>query len=163
MLMFDKILISQCFLGNKVRYDGSGKLLVHPLISLWQQQSRLISICPEMAGGLPVPRDPAEINPLNGQVITKKGLNVTPQFTKGADCALSLCLTHKIRFALLKESSPSCGSTFIYDGKFNNKKIAGAGITTQLLRQQGIKVFSEDNLAELVPLLDKFRGISRQD
>jgi len=153
--MFDKILISQCFLGNKVRYDGTGKLLVHPLISQWQQQKRLVSICPEISGGLPVPRDPAEINPLSGQVITEKGINVTPQFTQGADSALTLCLTHNIRFAILKESSPSCGSTFIYDGTFNNKKITGAGITTQRLTQQGIKVFSEDNLAALVLLLDK--------
>ena len=153
--MFDKILISQCFLGDKVRYDGEAKALVHPLMTLWQQQQRFISICPEVAGGLSVPRAPAEMNPKSGRIITQTGNNVTEQFKSGAKKALAICQKHQIRFALLKESSPSCGSNFIYDGSFSNAKIAGQGLTSQLLISAGIRVFSEDNLEELANLLDK--------
>lgn len=152
--MFDKILISQCFLGDKVRYNGEGKRLTHPLITLWQQQKRFVTICPEVAGGLPVPRPPAEVQSPNGQVITQTGKNVTEQFNLGAKKALAVCQQHHIRFALLKESSPSCGSNLIYDGSFSNNKIVGQGLTCQLLRSAGICVFSEDNIEELAKLLD---------
>jgi len=153
--MFEKILISQCFLGDKVRYNGEVKSLKHPLITLWQQQQRFIAVCPEVAGGLPVPRPPAEITPKSGKVITQTGNNVTEQFNCGAQQALAICQKHQIRFALLKESSPSCGSNFIYDGSFSNKKIAGQGLTSQLLMSAGIRVFSEHFLEELASLLDK--------
>ena len=151
----DKILVSQCLLGDNVRYNGEQKLLQHPLFTLWQRQRRFISICPEVIAGLSVPRSPAEKNPHTGEVITQTGENVSKQFNDGAQQALALCQQHNIRFALLKESSPSCGSTFIYDGSFSIKKILGAGVTTQLLTQHGIKVFSELNIEKLAELLDK--------
>lgn len=152
--MFDKILISRCFLGENVRYNSEVKPLNHTLLALWQQQDRFIPICPEVFGGLPVPREPAE-QQANNQVITISGLDVSEQFHLGAKHALTLCQQHSIRFALLKESSPSCGSTLIYDGSFSNKKIAGQGVTCKVLTQAGIKVFSENNVEELVNLLDK--------
>lgn len=153
--MFDKILISQCFLGDKVRYNGEQKRLQHPLIILWKKQHRLVAICPEVAGGLSVPRDPAEQSFTDNKVFTQVGIDVTKQFNDGAQMSLALCQQHNIRFALLKESSPSCGSTLIYDGSFSNQKIAGQGVTSRLLTQAGIKVFSESNLEELLSLLDK--------
>jgi uncharacterized protein YbbK (DUF523 family) len=153
--MFDKILISRCFLGDNVRYNSEVKTLVHPLISLWQQEKRFISICPEVSGGLVVPREPAEIQQSSNEVITKVGINVSTQFNLGAQQALKLCLQHNIRFALLKESSPSCGSTLIYDGSFTKNKILGQGITSQLLTQNNINVFSENNLEALAELLDR--------
>lgn len=153
--MIDKILISRCFLGENVRYNSEITQLNHPLITLWQQQKRIIAICPEVFGGLPVPREPAEQQPKSDKIITTSGGDVSAQFHLGAKQALTLCQQHNIRFALLKESSPSCGSTFIYDGSFSNKKIAGQGVTTKILTQAGIKVFSENNFEELVNLLDK--------
>ena len=152
--MFDKILISRCFLGERVRYNGKITSLSHRLITLWQQQQRFIAICPELSGGLSVPREPAEQQIISGKVITVSGNNVTKQFNTGAQCALTLCQEHNIRFALLKESSPSCGSTTIYDGSFNHKKIAGQGVTTILLEQHGIKVFSEHTIEALANCLD---------
>ena len=152
---FDKILISACFLGERVRYNGVVKSLVSQLLSQWQQQGRFISVCPEVMSGLPVPRPPAEINPKTKQVLTIESVDVSQQFEKGAQLALSLCQRHNIRFALLKESSPSCGSNTIYDGSFSQKIIVGEGITTKLLRQHGIKVFSELSLAQLELLLDQ--------
>lgn len=144
-----KILISACFLGERVRYNGIVKPLVSKLLQQWQQQGRLFSICPEVISGLPVPRSPAEINQITKQVITIDSVDVTKQFTYGAMQALLLCRLHNIKFALLKESSPSCGSNTIYDGKFNQKKISGEGVTTKLLREHGIKVFCENTIEVL--------------
>ena len=153
--MFDRVLISRCFLGDNVRYNSEVLTCVHPLITLWQQQKRFISICPEVSGGLSVPREPAELQQNSSEVITQSGRNVSTQFNLGAQQALILCQRHQIRFVLLKESSPSCGSTFIYDGSFTNNKILGQGITSQLLAQHNIKVFSENKLEALEKLLDK--------
>lgn len=153
--MFDKILISRCFLGENVRYNKVVLALVHPLILLWQQQKRFIAICPEVSGGLSVPREPAEIQQNSNKVITRSGINVSTQFNLGAQQALTLCQQHNIRFALLKESSPSCGSTRIYDGSFTNNKVSGQGVTSQLLTQHNINVFSENTLEALEKLLDK--------
>lgn len=149
----DKILISACFLGDKVRYDGEANLLEHSLIKLWQQQGRLLSICPEVSGGLSIPRPPAEITK-NGAIVTCNGNDVSREFLKGAQQALALCQTYKIKYALLKESSPSCGSTTIYDGSFSKTKIFGVGVTSNLLKQHGIKVFSEQMITELARELD---------
>lgn len=151
----DKILISACFLGANVRYNAIKKPLPHALVGLWRQQGRLISVCPEVAGGLPVPRPAAEIQHIDGQlqVVTKQQQNVSQAFSLGAEQALALCQSHNIRFALLKESSPSCGSETIYDGTFSGIKIAGQGVTTRLLEQNGIKVFSERGIEQLAQLL----------
>lgn len=155
MITLDKILLSRCFLGERVRYDAKSITLNSSLITLWQKQQRIIPICPEIAGGLSVPREPAEQQPNTNQVITHSGYNVSEQFRQGAEQALALCQQHNIRFAVLKESSPSCGSSLIYDGSFSNTKIAGQGVTSKLLTQHGIRVFSENNLHELEKILDK--------
>jgi len=151
--MYEKILVSACFLGQKVRYDGQAKTLLHPLLVQWKQEQRLISICPEITGGLAVPRAAAEIQ--EKKVITCDGDDVTQQFMSGAKQALALCQQHNIRFALLKESSPSCGSQTIYDGTFSERKIKGQGVCSQLLRQNGIQVFSELTIDQLAVLLNK--------
>jgi uncharacterized protein YbbK (DUF523 family) len=151
--MHDKILVSGCLLGQKVRYNGKIIPLLNPLLTQWHKEQRLISVCPEVIGGLLVPRAPAEIQGIN--VITSDGDDVTKQFTSGAKQALALCQKHNIRFALLKESSPSCGSSTIYDGTFSERKIEGQGICTQLLQKNGIQVFSEQTIDKLLGLLDK--------
>lgn len=146
----EKILISACLLGDNVRYDGGSQRLGHKILKQWQLQQRLVAICPEVSGGLAVPRAPAEIDAVNSRVITQQALDVTDEFARGAEMALRLCKLHYIRFALLKESSPSCGSETIYDGSFTGKKIIGQGITTQLLVANGIKVYSEKTVEQLL-------------
>lgn len=148
----EKVLISSCFLGNKVRYDGGDNLLVNRTLARWQKEQRLVVICPEMAGGLPTPRAPAEIQFVGEKitVTTINGQDVTQAFTLGAKRALKLCKEQGVRYALLKESSPSCGSSTIYNGKFKQEKVTGEGVTTKLLRANGIKVFSESTLTELI-------------
>ncbi|MFY8329078.1 DUF523 domain-containing protein [Pseudoalteromonas sp. ZZD1] len=146
-----KILVSSCLLGTPVRYDGTGQKLVHPQITTWQSQGFIIPLCPEVAGGLSTPRAPAEIR--LDKVITNDDEDVTVAFKLGAKRALQLCLSHNIRFALLKESSPSCGRNTIYDGSHRGIKVAGMGLTAALLEQNGIKVFSEEQMPALLKAL----------
>ncbi len=146
----DKILVSACLLGEKVRYDGKSQQVLHLVLKQWQAQQRLIAICPEVAGGLSVPRAPAEINSHTGSIITQQGVDVTTEFSRGAQLALDLCQRHHIRFALLKESSPSCGSSQVYDGSFQGNKIPGQGVTAALLIKNDIEVYSEQNIEQLI-------------
>ncbi|MEO9509433.1 MAG: DUF523 domain-containing protein [Nonlabens ulvanivorans] len=155
-----KILISACFMGENVRYDGGHQSLFdHELFSKklkqWQQEGRLVSACPECLGGLATPRAPAEIQQNSQKIITNNNVDVSENFNQGAQKTLALCLKHDIKYALLKESSPSCGSQLVYDGTFTNTKVNGQGITAKLLTQHHIKVFSEKNIAKLITELDK--------
>ncbi|GAA6205744.1 DUF523 domain-containing protein [Thalassotalea sp. SU-HH00458] len=151
-----KILVSACFLGEKVRYDGTSQQLLNQSLLSWIHNKQVVSFCPEIAGGLPVPRQPAEIQAKSQRILTCDGVDVSAQFNKGAQRALTLCQQHHIRFALLKESSPSCGSTTIYDGTFTQEKMSGEGVTTKLLRQHGVRVFSENNITALIAELASF-------
>jgi len=151
------ILISACLLGNPVRYNGTDLLINHPLLKRWKSEGRLISICPEMAGGLLTPRAPAEI--VNGdgasvlskqsQVVNNKKEDVTEAFLLGASKALQLAKENNCTVAILTERSPSCGSSKIYDGNFSGVRKSGMGVTTTLLEQNGIKVFNQYQLTDL--------------
>lgn len=143
----EKILISSCLLGHPVRYDGNSKPIQHDIISHWQQLGCLVTICPEMSGGLPVPRPPAELQS-DGRIITKSGKDVSAPFNQGAQNSLNLCLQQNIKIAILKQSSPSCGSQQIYDGSFSGQKISGMGVTAKLLTDNGIEVFCEQTLTQ---------------
>lgn len=152
-----KVLVSACLLGQPVRYDGRAS--GHPdLLQRWQAEGRVVPLCPEVAGGLPTPRPPAEIpggqggEVLDGaaQVLTVNGEDVSAAFLAGAQQALALALVrrHGIRVAVLKAGSPSCGNRLTYDGTFAGVKVPGQGVTTALLRREGVLVFSELELEE---------------
>ncbi|UNP88641.1 DUF523 domain-containing protein [Aeromonas encheleia] len=146
-----RVLVSACLLGQPVRYDGQSKGILSDWLSTLGAEGRTLAFCPEVAGGLPTPRPPAE---RQGElVMTASGLDVTAEFDRGAELALEICLAQGIRFALLKEGSPSCGSGRIYNGRFEGVSMAGEGKTTALLRRHGIRVFSEDQLPELASAL----------
>lgn len=146
-----KVLVSACLLGQPVRYDGRSKGIISDWLQTLGAEGRVLAFCPEVAGGLPTPRPPAERQ--GERVLTESGLDVTAQFDRGAELALQLCQAQGIRFALLKEGSPSCGSGRIYNGRFEGTSMAGEGKTTALLRRHGIRVFSEDQLPELASAL----------
>lgn len=138
-----RVLVSACLLGDRVRYDGKDKGSQHPVLQRWLAEGRVVKVCPEVEGGLPVPRPPAERQP-DGRVLTKTGLDVTDAFIRGAAEALRLVKEHGLTIAVLKEGSPSCGSGFIYDGSFSKKQLPGqVGETTRVLRASGVTVFSE--------------------
>ena len=158
-----KILVSSCLLGELVRYDGKNKHIENKLLNSWIENNRVMSFCPEVSGGLPVPRIAAEIiggdgnNVLAGSatVVDKAGNNVTDEFLSGAQQALSLCEKHNITIAILSKRSPSCGNKLIYDGSFNNQLREGAGVTAALLQQNGIRVFNQSELVDAARCIDK--------
>lgn len=107
----------------------------------------MISVCPEMLGGLGTPRPPAEIvNDGSRRVVTREGNDVTRAFEDGARAAAEQGRADDVRVAILKAGSPSCGSSFIYDGTFSSTRVRGEGITSALLRKNGIAVFSDEEL-----------------
>ena len=142
-----KILVSACLLGVKCRYDAQSR--EYPALETLRERFELIPFCPEAAGGLPTPRTPAEIT-ANG-VFTRDGRDVTNEYRLGAQKALALAKKEGITLAVLKSLSPSCGKDRIYDGTFSRTVVAGQGIAAQLLLENGIEVFSEEE----IPLLLK--------
>lgn len=136
-----KVLVSACLVGERVRFDGRDKAQQHPVLARWLAEGRVVRVCPEVAGGLPVPRPPAEIS--KGRVLARDGRDVSDEFERGAQEALRLVKAHGITLAVLKSGSPSCGSGFIYDGTFSKTRVDGDGVTTALLQRHGVTVFSE--------------------
>ena len=140
------IAISACLLGTPCRYDGKSK--EYKGIKELEQYYNLIPICPECLGGLSTPRVPSEI--VNGKVINKEGFDNTLCFTNGAKKALTIYEDNNCAFAILKESSPSCGANWIYDGSFSGKKIKGMGICAKMFEEKGIKVYTEDDIDKII-------------
>lgn len=136
-----RVLVSACLLGDAVRHDGKSKRVHHPVLEKWLAEGRVVRVCPELLGGLGVPRPPAER--VGDRVVTNAGVDVTKQFELGARAALALVKEHGVKLAVLKEFSPSCGSAQINDGTFSKTRIVGSGVTTTLLRAHGVQVFSE--------------------
>ena len=142
----EKILISACLIGDNCKYDGGNNL--NPHIESLLEKYELIPFCPEVEGGLPIPRTASEQR--GDYVVMQDEKDVTRNFELGARKALMLCLYLKIKIAVLKERSPSCGTHQIYDGSFTGKKIDGMGVTARLLKENGIKVYSEDEIEQLL-------------
>ncbi len=153
-----KLLISACLLGSKVRYDGSDKASGNDALAELLARGQVVTICPEVAGGLGVPRLPAEIQNGDGaavlakqvQVLDSAGNDVSNAFISGAQQALQLAQACNIKVAILKARSPSCGNDLIYDGTFSKTLREGQGVTAALLEQHGIKVFDETQINEAV-------------
>ena len=162
----ESILVSSCLMGQAVRYDGSDKKSHHRIVQRWMREGRIVSVCPEVAGGLPVPRPAAEIvggagwSVLAGsaKVMDAAAHDVSSAFVQGAQQALAIATKKGIRIAVLKEGSPSCGSSFIYDGTFSGNKRADMGVTAALLQQAGLHVFSEDQLEQADALLQQLEA-----
>ena len=144
----ERILISACLVGDNVKYDGGNNK--NPLISKLLEKYELVPFCPEVEGGLPIPRHPCEQR--GEQVVNDLDEDKTDEFNRGADLALNICLYLKITKAILKERSPSCGVHSIYDGTFSGKVIPGMGVTVALLKRKGITIYSEDEIPELLNL-----------
>ncbi|MEK1931677.1 MAG: DUF523 domain-containing protein [Pararhizobium sp.] len=154
-----KILVSACLMGHTVRYDGQAKPLVHPALDRWRAERRLVTICPETSAGMPVPRLPAEIEPgrsaaevlsSGARVLESNGGDVTAEFRQAAENALALAIEAGCAYALLIDGSPSCGSSFVYDGRFSGARQPGEGVTAALLRKNGIQVFCDRDIDALV-------------
>ena len=158
----EKILVSGCLMGQKVRYHGGDEFCDSPIIKKWQMEGRIIALCPEVSAGLPIPRPSSEIVGGTGidviqgkaRVITRTGIDRTTAFIQGANNALAITKKHQIKMAVLKRNSPSCGNTTIYDGQYSGQLIDGSGVTAAMLQMNGVKVFNELELNEAVLFLN---------
>ncbi|MBW2590656.1 MAG: DUF523 domain-containing protein [Deltaproteobacteria bacterium] len=158
-----RVLVSACLMGERVRYDGKKRLCTSSILKQWKDDGRVVPFCPEVAGNLSVPRLSAEIIAGTGIEVLKEsakvfninGRDITESFIKGAREALRIVKEMQIKLAVLKDGSPSCGKTSIYDGSFSGSKRPGKGVTTTLLEKNGISVFSESEIQKAATYLDK--------
>ena len=136
------IIVSACLAGYRCRYDG--KIVPDEEVTALVKRGEAIPVCPEMMGGLPCPRVPAERTADDAKVVTKDGRDVTEAFTLGAKETLRMARLYGCDTAVLKAKSPSCGCGLIYDGTFSDTLRNGDGVTAQLLRENGITVLVKD-------------------
>lgn len=135
------VLVSACLMGVNCKYSGGNNACQACLDLLNRDDLCLIPVCPEQLGGLKTPRACAER--VGSLVMNRNGEDVTLQFRRGAEEALRISKQWQCREAILKERSPSCGSSLIYDGNFSGTVIPGKGLTVELLEENGIKIMSE--------------------
>ena len=145
MRSYDQYAVSKCLMGENCKYSGGNNYA--PKVMEFLADKKVIGICPEIAGGLSVPREPCEIVEINGikRVFTVSGIDVTDSFLEGAKKSLKLLSENNIKCAILKAGSPSCGYGRIYDGSFTGRSIEGNGITTELFMENGIEIFTEED------------------
>lgn len=139
------ILVSSCLLGNPCRYDGKSKGN-EDVIAL-SKKYKIIPVCPEVMGGLKIPRNPCER--INDKIISSTGKDCTENYHSGAQKALKLAKRFNCKYAVLKEKSPSCSANGIYDGSFSKKLIDGEGVTAALLKKEGIIVLTENEIDKI--------------
>lgn len=146
------VLVSACLLGVDCKYNG-GNNKSQKLLEILDEY-KFIPVCPEQLGGMTTPRRPHERVSHNsnnlGKVVDEVGTDSTDLFLKGAEETLKLAKSFKVKYAILKERSPSCGNNLIYDGSFSGRLIPGMGLTTKLLKENGIKVYSEEELPKFI-------------
>ncbi len=151
-----RILVSSCLLGQPVRFNGTDAPSDKTILDQWQSEGRLVHFCPEIAVGFPTPRPPAETVGGDGRlvllgqakVLEDTGRDVTEMFLEGAKQEVDFAQKSQVKVAILTDGSPSCGSTYVYDGNFKGETVPGKGVTAELLEQNGIRVFSEDQIEE---------------
>ena len=135
------IVVSACLAGVACRYDGTA--FSCPTLAAMVESGQAIAVCPEVLGGLPIPRPPAEIR--GGRVETVAGQDVTEAYRAGGLAAVNIAIQNRCELAILKARSPSCGVGLIYDGSFSGRLVAGNGIFVELLRQAGVPAYTEND------------------
>ena len=140
-----KIMVSACLAGENCKYNGgnnrNGKVL------RLMDANEVLTVCPEQMGGLPTPRVPSEIR--DGVVTAKDGRNVDAQFRAGAAKCLEIAKKEQPDLIVLQSRSPSCGVKQRYDGTFTGTLVNGAGVTAQLLMDNGFRCVDVEDLVEV--------------
>lgn len=144
----ERLLISACFLGFDCKYSGGNNKLPEGQLRALREKYALVPVCPETAGGLPIPREPSER--VGARVLSRSGKDVTEEYARGAETAARLAVLRGCKRALMKANSPSCGSGRIYDGSFSGVLIPGDGTATERLRAAGLEIFSENEIDRLL-------------
>ncbi len=142
-----KILVSACLLGENCKYNGGNNYSEETVRFI--KGHTVVTVCPEVLGGLSIPRKPAEM--VNGVIRNEDGISIDKEFRAGAKAALKIALSEGVDLAILQPRSPSCGGSSIYDGTFSGTLISGEGVFAALLRKNGIQVI------EVGALQDFFR------
>jgi uncharacterized protein YbbK (DUF523 family) len=143
----EPVIVSACLVGVACNHEGRAN--TSEAVVAWGRGRRLIPVCPETAGGLPTPRPAAEIQP-DDRVVTASGADVTDAYTRGAAHAVRLATATGAVGAILKARSPSCGCHEVYDGSFSRVRVRGEGVAARALREAGVQVCSEEDVAALV-------------
>ncbi len=140
-----KVLVSACLVGKNCKYNGKNNK--NSAIIDFLQDKEVFLVCPEVMGGLSIPRLKSEIKKINQQsfVYNEKNEDVTNNFLLGANKALQVAIDHQIDFAILKQKSPSCGCGKIYNGEFNQTVIEGYGLFAHLLKEHNIHILTEED------------------
>lgn len=152
----NKVFVSGCLNGRPIRFNSTAVSVESEIWDRWESEGRLVSFCPELAAGFPVPRAPAEIVGSTASVVLKgrgrveedNGTDVTDEFVKGARLAAERAIAAGCVMAVLTDGSPSCGTTYTFDGTFTGGTVEGMGVTARLLCDQGLRVFPEDQIDE---------------
>ena len=137
-----KIMVSACLLGENCKYSGGSNR--NKKVIDYVSGHEVFPVCPEVMGGLSIPRPPAEI--VGGKVINNQGVSVDGEFRRGAQAALEIAVREGINLAILQSRSPSCGVHEIYDGTFSGKRIPGQGVFARLLTEHGFAVMDAEDL-----------------
>ena len=137
-----KIMVSACLLGRNCKYNGGNNF--NPKVLDFIEGHDVVPICPEVTGGLPIPRVPSEI--VNGIVINKDGINVDYEFRTGAKIEFNKALSENVDLVILQSRSPSCGPKQIYDGTFSKHIIDAQGVFAKMLIDHGFKVIDIEDL-----------------
>ncbi len=137
-----KIMVSACLAGENCKYSG-GNNHNEKVVRL-MEENEVITVCPEQMGGLPTPRVPSEI--VNGVATAKDGRIVDREFRDGAAKCLEIAKREKPDLIVLQSRSPSCGVKQRYDGTFTGTLVDGAGVTAQLLMENGFRVVDAEDL-----------------
>ena len=151
-----RVLVSGCLNGPAIRFNATNVVVESPIWDRWAAEGRLVAFCAELAAGFSIPRPPAEIIGGDGtsvicgigSVAEDNGTDVTEQFMRGAQLAVAHAVANGCVAAVLTDGSPSCGSTYIYDGSFDGGTKDGTGVVAQLLIENGISVFPESQLEQ---------------
>ena len=140
------LIVSACFLKDGFKYDGTNN--IRDEIKQLENKYELVLVCPEVFGGLSTPRLPSEQK--GNQVFMNNGKDVTNEFNLGAKKCLDIALQNKVKKALLKAKSPSCGYKQIYDGTFTHTISEGNGVFAKLLIENNIEIYTEEDLTKLL-------------
>lgn len=151
-----RILVSGCLNGRPIRFNSTNVSVESEIWDRWESEGRLVPFCPELAAGFPVPRAPAEIVGSTaslvlqgrGSVKEDNGTEVTSMFVDGAELAVQRAVAEGCVIAVLTDGSPSCGTTYVFDGSFTGGTLPGMGVAAQLLQDHGVRVFPEDQIDE---------------
>ncbi|MBS6525874.1 MAG: DUF523 domain-containing protein [Peptoniphilaceae bacterium] len=134
--------VSACLLGENCKYNGGNN--ESKKLKDYVEGHTVVPVCPEVMGGLPTPRDPAEI--IGGVVRQKSGRSVDEEFRAGARAALKKIKDAGAELAILQSRSPSCGVKEIYDGTFTGHLVKGKGVFAAMLEEEGIRALDVEDL-----------------